>query len=110
MPRAAEVEPHSQPRIVFGILAGTVWVLAVFAFISLLAFENSQVGPHDLSCPVQGQDSVYADSHWSWFPPGAVCEFDHGDEGPSWWRVAVIAALLAVPAAVVVRRRGSRSR
>lgn len=86
-----------------------LWVFATLAFAALLLWEAEGInGASDLnSCPVPGQDSTYAPSKWSWLPPGAVCEFKHGDVGPTWWRVPALFALIGAPvgAAVVAKRR-----
>jgi hypothetical protein len=86
-------------RLIFAVAAGAIWLLSLFAFVGLLALEDFDVGPAAFLCPVPGQDSNYAPSHFSWIPPGEVCDFPSGDLGPTYWRIPAALALVAIPAA-----------
>ena len=89
--------------------ATVLWVVAVLAFAALLGWESRDVGRFDFVCEGPGHESSYVESEWSWMPPGRVCKFDSGDEGPTWWRVPALAALIALPvASALIRRKGSR--
>jgi hypothetical protein len=50
------------------------WIVAGIVGAAALAYERSQVGASDLSCPRPYDDSDYGPSHWQWWPPGRVCE------------------------------------
>jgi hypothetical protein len=51
-----------------------LWMLVGVVGVAVLAYERSQVGAFDLSCPMPNEDSAYGASHWQWWPPGRVCE------------------------------------
>jgi hypothetical protein len=77
-----------------------LWAVALVPFVGLLAFERYDMGEHALVC--ERSDSSYYPSHWSWLPPGAVCEYPSGDVGPTYWRIPVALSLLATPALAFV--------
>ena len=90
-------------------IAFVMWVLATVPFVGLLAFEREETGlESSLTCPLPNEDSTGAPSHWSWVPPGIVCEYPHGDEGPGYWRLPVVLALIGIP--VALSRVNKRSR
>ncbi len=97
-------------RVLFGVAAAVVWVAAVFGFFAVLAFEAFDVGQYPIECPVPGHDSDVVPSHWSWLPPGEVCEYPSGEVGPTYWRIPAAAFLIGFPfvaAAVWPRRRAA---
>jgi hypothetical protein len=51
-----------------------LWMLAGLLGVAVVAYQRSDVGAHDLSCPIPRDDSNYGPSHWQWWPPGRVCE------------------------------------
>ena len=81
-------------------------LVAVLAFIALLDYEHSDI-PAGLNCEVLPgpDDSNYPPSHWSWLPPGEVCEYPTGDAEPTWWRVIAAGALLAPPVVIAAAWR-----
>jgi hypothetical protein len=88
--------PVKLVRGFLAFLAMTLWFACFFAFAGLLTFESID----SATCPIE--DSVYASSHWSWVPPGAVCEYPAGDAGPTYWRIPALLMLAAIPPLAVV--------
>ncbi len=109
---AAAIDEKTRGRKVMLGVAVSLWVLASLAIVISLAFEISNIGPSSPACPVAGSDSEYAPSHWSVFPPGEVCEYATGDEGPGYGRVVAVIGLLGFAVAAAFarsRRRGSEA-
>jgi hypothetical protein len=81
-----------------------VWMLGALLFGTVLALEAGNT--HDLvsqGCPRPNDSSeMLAPSHWSWLPPGEVCEFPNGDARPSSARLVVTCSLAAIPILVVM--------
>ena len=94
--------PNRPARIVCAVHAAVLWTLALLAFSGLLAVERSSVGTESFLCPVPGQDSSYVSSHWSWIPPGEVCEYASGDVGPTYWRIPAAMLLVAIPLGAIM--------
>jgi hypothetical protein len=94
----------SYRRLWLCAIAAVIWALLCFAFVGLLAFEHSDVSSYgaSLECPIANEDSNNAPSHWSWVPPGEVCEYPTGDRGPGRGRIAFAVALRALPIATIV--------
>ena len=100
---ARRADPGSYRRLWLCSIALVGWVVLAFAFAGLLAYEHSDVSATgSLGCDIAHEDSSFAQSHWSWLPPGEVCEYASGDHGPSKGRVAYAVALLALPISVGV--------
>ena len=106
--------PLRSVRILLAVTAAVLWVIALLAFLGVLALESIDTGPASMGCPLPGgDDSAVAASHWSWVPPGEVCEYPSGEVGPSYWRIPAAIALLAIPAGTTSawpRRRNTRIR
>lgn len=83
--------PTKAVRALLATLAITLWFACSFAFVGLLTFEYIAT----TACPID--DSVSAPGHWSWVPPGIVCEYPAGDAGPSYWRIPALVMLAAIP-------------
>ncbi len=102
------IEARYLRRILFGI-AIVSWVVALFAFLGLLALESADTSSTgSIACPVATASSELAPGRWSNFPPGEVCEYASGDVGPTYWRVPAALLLVVVPIGVVamgLRRR-----
>jgi hypothetical protein len=103
--------PITPVRAFLAGFAALLWLLAAFAFFAIVAYERSATGPSDTwNCPISGS-SDYAPSHWSWAPLGPVCEYPHGDVGPTAWSIPEALVLVAIPAGAVMawpRRRPAR--
>jgi hypothetical protein len=95
-------------RIMLGVAAILLNVAAAVGFIGLLALEHDS--PFEsTACPIPRADSDYAPSHFSWIPPGRVCDYPTGDVGPTYWRIPAAIAIVGLPGAWValwpLRRR-----
>lgn len=44
-----------------------------------------------------GGDSTFYDAHWTWTPPGRVCEYPTGDAGPDVGRFVWLGAVAVFP-------------
>jgi hypothetical protein len=101
--------PAKPVRRLLAATAIAAWVVALLGFLGVLALESAQLGPASGDCPIPGpDDSAVAASHWSWVPPGAVCEYAGGEVGPTYWRVPAAIGLVAIPVATTAawpRRR-----
>ncbi|HTL85382.1 MAG TPA: hypothetical protein VL856_09375 [Acidimicrobiia bacterium] len=98
-------------RFVSAVAAVTLWASASLAFVGLLAIEHSDISVQaSLSCPVKNNDSEFVPSHWSYLPPGVVCEYPLGEVGPTYWRIPAAVVLIAVPISFVVFRPLRRRR
>lgn len=89
----ASLAVRGVPRLLLGFTAFALGSIAALAFIALLAFDRSD----PFACPIPGRDSELAESHWTWFPPGNVCDYETGDVGPTYWRVPAGLAIVAMP-------------
>ena len=84
-------------RLVCGVAAAVVWIAATFGFLGVVAFEAFDTGQYPINCPVTGHDSDSVPSHWSWLPPGEVCEYPSGATGPTYWRIPAVLLLVGFP-------------
>jgi hypothetical protein len=91
-------------------VAGTAWLLvALFLFVvDVATVSDTPNDPDLLSCHVDGTDSEYGSSTWSWFPPGKVCHAPDGatDRPQIVGELAVLAVFGVGAAAIVVAVRG----
>jgi len=56
------------------VIALIVWAIGGATYFDGLRDEHRYVSSKsDLSCPIPGQDSVFAPSRWQSWPPGRVC-------------------------------------
>src|SRR5262245_33365052 len=76
-------------RVGFLVLAYVLWIPAALAFMTLLSFEAGSVqdgGSTFSACYGTESSESAPPSHWSWIPPGQVCDYRSGDVGPTYWR------------------------
>ncbi len=103
----ASLAARGKERVALGVAAVALIVVAAVAFIGLLALERDD-GSLITSCAIPTSDSDYAPSHWTWVPPGKVCDYTTGDVGPTYWRLPAAIAIVAFPGVWVLlwpRRR-----
>jgi hypothetical protein len=93
---------HPWTRGLFVATAFVVWIGSLLLFAGLLTLERTDIGTSSLTCPASGTDSTYYPSHWSWIPPGEVCERPTGDVGPTALRIPFAGALFVIPVVAVL--------
>jgi hypothetical protein len=103
----ASLAARGEERVALGVAAMVLNLVLLIAFIWMLALERNPV--FEDTCPLGGTSDVPSANHWSWVPPGAVCDYHGGDVGPTYWRIPAGIAIVALPgvwmAAFPYRRR-----
>lgn len=64
--------PTARSQVLLG-LAG-LWLLATFGWLALLGVEAA-TSDSLTACPLSQEASIYGEAHWSWLPPGRVCQW-----------------------------------
>ena len=100
--------PTKSVRVFLAATAAILWFVSCFAFVGLLAYEAIESSGSSMHCPVGNDNSEFVPAHWSWAPPGVVCEYPSGDVGPTYWRIPAALVLAVIPPLAVAawpRRR-----